>query len=144
MTLQHVSIVYAGSLERGHALQRALGPHGAHLWPATQAQEALAFYVFYLPDHVIIDDVPDAKRADEVYFHLSSIEAAPMIILSSEPRLGLWREVASASTLVLAHDLPDAELLEAVARLSLQHRSAFKTQKARAKLEDSVASTSCG
>lgn len=132
--LEHLSIVYVGDAGRGEALRAAFGACGAHLWPTAEVQEALAFYVFYLPDLVILDDTGldagNGVRADEVYEHLESVGAAPLLVLASSrlasSRLAWWRARLPASGLALPGDSPNAALMDAIAWLSARHRSAFK------------------
>lgn len=50
-----------------------------------EMMEALAWYTFYFPDVVIIEDAPDSEDAHEVYAHLRSIYADNVLLLSDEP-----------------------------------------------------------
>lgn len=117
---------------RDEGLRLALAPLGADLWPATEVKEALAFYLFYLPDLVLIDEALEPTQADEVYGHLESVGAAPLLVLASS-RLDGWQERLPAAGLVLPGDGPDAVMFAAISSLTARHRSVFRTRPGAAK-----------
>lgn len=130
--LEHLSIIYVGGPGRGEVLRALFGTFGAHLWPAHEVQEALAFYLFYMPDLVMLDDggahEGSSTLAGEVYEHLESVGAAPLLVLAS--RLQEWQGRLPDSSLVLPSDSSDAALLLAAAELAARHRSAFRARPA--------------
>ena len=130
MNLQNPSIVFVGSEETGETLETAVQRPAIHLWRATEVLQALAFYTFYMPDAVVLEDGPSVELANEVYFHLSSVGAKPLIILAGESESQAWKDVSDETTLVLPRSTNCESLLATVAETTARTPSWFKSQGA--------------
>ena len=83
MSREHPFILYVGDVETGRALSVAAEAWGWYVLLPHDDLEALAMYSVYHPDVSVIDQTMDF--ADEVEFHLRSIEAE--LILTREEEL---------------------------------------------------------
>lgn len=128
MNLQNPSIVFVGSEETGETLETAVQRPAIHLWRATEVLQALAFYTFYMPDAVVLEDGPSVELANEVYFHLSSVGAKPLIILTGESESQAWKDVSDETTLVLPRSADGESLLAAIEETTARTPSWFKSQ----------------
>ena len=109
MSDQHPMILFVGHNEQGAQLLEAVEPLGWWVYQPQTANEALGMFVSYLPDVVLLnaDDAPDV--AEEVYFHLASVLAEPMIVIGGDE---LWSDRVS-------HHLPaDADASDVIACVS--------------------------
>ena len=84
MSYQHPLMVYVGGAAQGRALLDTAQARGAWVYLAEDAAEALAAYVAYTPDAVVLDPTAVPEIAAEVYHHLRSIEARPLFMLSQD------------------------------------------------------------
>lgn len=84
MSDQHPMILFVGHPEQGAQLLEAVEPLGWWVYQPQTTNEALGIYISYLPDVVLMnaDAVPDV--AEEVYFHLASVLAEPMIVIGGD------------------------------------------------------------
>ena len=130
MSLRNLSILFVGSKEVGEMLEAAAQRPAVHLWRATEVLQALAFYTFYMPDAVLLEDGANPELTNEVYFHLSSVGAKPLIILSDESESQAWRDVSDETTLVISRSTNGESLLAAVAETTARTLSWFKSQGA--------------
>ncbi|MEP6988063.1 MAG: hypothetical protein ABI970_20845 [Chloroflexota bacterium] len=108
MSEQHPMILFVGHPEQGAQLLEAVEPLGWWVYQPQNANEALGMYVSYLPDVVLLnaDAAPDIT--EEVYYHLASVLAEPMIVISDDE---LW------SDRVTHHLSADAHVAEIIARV---------------------------
>jgi hypothetical protein len=74
-------ILYVGDIETGQWLESSLDPNGGYVYTGTELIPTLGIYSSYMPDLVILDaqTMPDLAR--QVYLHLRSVDAEPIIIL---------------------------------------------------------------
>ncbi len=115
MSKERPRIVYMGNQERGERLQQMAGPLGWTILTATQKLQALAMYVFYFPDLVIVDCSGNPAEAEEVLFHLQSVQAEPILVLA-EPHAG--GDAGSGTAVVMMSSASEeSSILVAVARL---------------------------
>ena len=94
-------ILYVGELAAGEALATAAEANGHYVYLPHTTMQALGMYITYMP-HVIVIDMETAN-AQEVYEHLRSVDAQPMVLLSEE-RLRL----------AIIHTLPRTAAPEAI------------------------------
>lgn len=105
MSYQHPMILFVGSPEQGTELLNAVEPMGWWVYQPETANDALGMYVGFLPDVVVMDASVTPEAAEEVYFHLASIEADPMIVLGGD---SVWSDRVT-------HHLPaDARITEII------------------------------
>lgn len=128
MNLHGMSIVFLGSEVMGKTLEAYARHRAGHLWTATEVLQALAFYMFYMPDVVVLEDGANPELTNEVYSHLSSVGAQPLIILSGESEAEAWKDVSDETTLVLPRSTNGESLLAAIAETSARTPSWFKLQ----------------
>lgn len=112
MSVQHPNILYVGDSEAGHALAKTIAPLGWFIFVPEDTLAALAMYVTYAPDIAVIDAAARPVFAAEVYHHLRSVEARPLLVLVEEHQRKAWgrgdgaahiRPRGSDSTLLIRH-----------------------------------------
>lgn len=84
MSKQHPFILYTGDARSGAALLTAAEARGWWVYLSQESSEALGMYMAYAPDAVIIDAEHDELTAAEIYHHLRSVDAQPLLILNSD------------------------------------------------------------
>jgi hypothetical protein len=82
----HPHILYIGEVEKGRALLAEAYRRGWHVYLPMQPLEALAMYIHYYPDVVVLDYIPTVTFAMEVAFHLKSIDA-PLLLECHVPTM---------------------------------------------------------
>jgi hypothetical protein len=82
-------ILYVGDAGRGQALHKAAAERGWYVYVPIGTIEALGNYIFYSPSVVVIETGSDF--AGEVFRHLRSIEAEPLLILADKSQEMDWR-----------------------------------------------------
>lgn len=87
MNKESLQILYVGNAERGQALQAMVEPDWLVLMPS-EVMEALAWYVFYMPDVVVLDAQSPAEKAlvQETLYHLESVQAEPLLLIGKLER----------------------------------------------------------
>jgi hypothetical protein len=108
------SLLYIGNDARGHCLHTALQPRGWQVYLPTAILEALGMYVFYYPDCVVLDAFSEAPLATEVGVHLSSIQAAPVLVITDEARQELWQCAVASTVCVLPHTASTHDVVAAI------------------------------
>jgi DNA-binding response OmpR family regulator len=68
MILKNLFIVFVGNPDRGRRLEREVETYGWRVSVASTVKMALAKYVFFLPDIVILDEFPESNLARSVAF----------------------------------------------------------------------------
>jgi hypothetical protein len=119
MSQEHPNILYVGGIERGQILQAKVRARGWQLYLPLDTLEALAMHVFYYPDITVIDTAAKCRMGTEVYFHLRSAQARPMLILAHENQLNRWGVPSDSTVRVLTHTLGDEALIAAIEDLVL-------------------------
>src|SRR6185295_2423818 len=89
MSDQHPMILFVGHHEQGAQLLEAVEPLGWWVYQPQTANETLGMYVSYLPDVVLLDADAAPDVVEEVYFHLASVQADPMIVIGND---ALWSD----------------------------------------------------
>ena len=89
MSDQHPMILFVGHHEQGAQLLETVEPLGWWVYQPQTASEALGMYVSYLPDVILMDADAAPDVVEEVYFHLASVQADPMIVIGSD---ALWSD----------------------------------------------------
>jgi hypothetical protein len=84
MSDQHPMILFVGHHEQGAQLLEAVEPLGWWVYQPDNANEALGMYVSYLPDVILMNAEAAPDVAEEVYFHLASVAAEPIIVISDD------------------------------------------------------------
>ncbi|MHB8628863.1 MAG: hypothetical protein ACYDBJ_18625 [Aggregatilineales bacterium] len=85
MSFQRPAVLYVGSPDTGAWLQGLVTPQDGYIYQPSDLLEALAMYVNYYPDVIILDARWDSSLAERLYFHLNSVDTAPILILDSAP-----------------------------------------------------------
>jgi hypothetical protein len=112
---QFVTLLYVGDSARGEQLQTSATSRGWNLLRPTELLEALALYVFCFPDLVVLDATVERDLAEAVFFHLRSVEAPALLVLTETTTPGPWDGLPSpAVTIIQPTAHPDA-LLDLVA-----------------------------
>jgi CheY-like chemotaxis protein len=113
MTMENPNILYVGDIDRGRALLAAVQAEGGYVYLPAELNEALAMYVFYLPDVVVIDGTTRPILALEAFYHLHSVNAQPMVLLSngahSEDVIALPLDADNETILAAAHHALQAQ-----------------------------------
>jgi hypothetical protein len=117
MSQEHPNVLYIGDYDCGQALQ-ARANHW-HLYLPQDTLEALAMHVFYCPDITVIDTVAKCHTGTEVYFHLRSAEARPLLILAHEDHLKRWGVPDDSTVRVLPNTVGDEALIAVIEDLVL-------------------------
>lgn len=76
-------VIYVGGDSRGERLAGRAAELGWTVLTASQERQALGMWVMYMPDLVVIDGADNASGAHYVYTHLRSVEASPLLLLST-------------------------------------------------------------
>jgi DNA-binding response OmpR family regulator len=82
--MQHPSVLYVGDTDRGAALREWVELAGWSVFLPTETMEALAMYISYLPDIVVIDTTYAPEMTAVVLYHLQSVDAYPLVLLTTE------------------------------------------------------------
>src|SRR5262245_46006659 len=90
MSREHPEILYVGDMEQGRALAAAAEAREWYVHTPGETMEALAIYATFFPDIVVIDTLPRVTLAHEVYYHLRSVNAEPMLVLADDRQPGWW------------------------------------------------------
>ncbi len=117
MIKEPLAILYVGNTGRGQALQATVEPYGWHIYETSELLRALGMYIMGYPDVVIIEAVPGSSLAEEVYFHLRSVNAEPLLILADEARQEQWQGPVTPAIRVLPRTLNNEELLAVILEL---------------------------
>ncbi len=110
-------IIYVGDPRGAEALRGAVEARGWHLLLAREMLEALAMYAFYFPDLYVLEDSLGSTVAREVAYHLRSVGAEPLLILSDEPGNPEWDAAPGAAMRTLPRDIDPTRLLAEMAAL---------------------------
>lgn len=90
MSQQFPVILYVGDAESAEALNAFVSPRGWYVAHAEELMDALAQYVHLMPDMVVLQDDPQSPLAQDACFHLESVHAQPLLVLSDTP--GRWSD----------------------------------------------------
>ncbi len=110
-----VTLLYVGDSAWGEQLQTRAISRGWNCLRPTELLKALAQYVFCFPDLVVLDATVERDLAEAVFFHLRSVDAPALLVLTEATTPGPWEGMPSPKVTVIppvAH--PDA-LLDLVA-----------------------------
>lgn len=92
MSAQHPFILFVGNPGRGEDLLTTVEPLGWWVYTPEDDLEALGMYITFAPDVVVLDAEAAPEIAANVYHHLSSVHAAPLLVLTSDAN---WNASAS-------------------------------------------------
>jgi len=113
MSQQHPFILYVGCAQKGREFLDVALARGAWAYLAEDAGEALGAYVAYSPDSVVIDLTACPEMAAEVYHHLRSVFARPLMILTTDPAWDV-SITESDEVYILDPQIPPGELLDLI------------------------------
>lgn len=86
MSAKHPNILYVGHPCQATCLQLATQGNDWCIYTPASLMQALAFYVFYVPDLVILDTThPTPMTGDDlhmIYEHLLSVNAEPILLVT--------------------------------------------------------------
>lgn len=111
--MSNALILYIGEREAGEALAARAEAESGYVYLPDSLMQALGMYITYFPDVVVID--MSLLYAQEVYDHLRSVDAEPIILLTDE-------YVRSMSVITLPRGSSAEALLEAIERLKQPQR----------------------
>lgn len=117
MYRENFFILYAGEIERGTSLQKAVEPNGWKVKIALELGQALAIHLFYFPDVVIIDDIGESELAALTCEHLLSIGAEPLLIWANDIDPEKWNLPAKQTVQILPQSTKIDEVVDTVTRL---------------------------
>lgn len=101
MSTQNPILVFSGSSFRAVELTAMATARGWLLLHETDMLQTLGQVVFFYPDIVIIEDA-DPEQAHEVFMHLHSVNAEPMLILTDNPET--WDIARDTGATILRRD----------------------------------------
>lgn len=82
MLREQLIILYVGAdAQMAEWLVDGLEPYEGYVHKPTELLEALGMYITYMPDLVVLDARSAPELAREVYFHLRTVDAEPILIL---------------------------------------------------------------
>lgn len=94
-TNENILVLYVGGSVRAAALQAATDHRGWYVRHAEDTMMALGIYIVEKPHIVVLEDHPAFPFVADVYMHLRSVAAAPLILLTDEP--DTWARPADQS-----------------------------------------------
>lgn len=114
-------ILYIGAPERSEALCYALEARGGFVYQPDELMEALAMYITYMPDAIVVDG-EYAPYAAEALEHFLDVKAAPIIFLAAKD-IPAW---ASKIAYRLPADLTAPTLIDHISAIVAQVPSTFR------------------
>jgi len=81
MSQQRLVVLYVGDADTEQWLASCVEPYEGNIYRADALLQVLGMYVSYMPDVVVLDARMAPDLAREVYFHLRTIDAEPLLIL---------------------------------------------------------------
>jgi hypothetical protein len=115
MSAEMPLIIYFGSEDRGESLRQETESLEWTVLVSTQPLQALGMYVFYVPDLVIIDSREESAGAQQVLYHLQSVDAQPLIFIASSAHDA--RSLADTTDRVLPPTAGDGDIMLAAVPL---------------------------
>ena len=114
---ENVLVLYVGDSAKAEALQVATGHRGWYVRHAGDLMTALGIYVIEMPHLILLEDAPEwDDYMGDVYLHLRSVDAAPMILLTDTPHL--WARPTDQSVYHLPLALQGASLAYALTHIA--------------------------
>lgn len=114
MSAQHPIILYMGDRKRGSAFANWAQAHDWMVYLPQEAMETLALYITHWPDITILDANAYPDVAAEVYHHLRSIYAHPLLILTNDLQ---WDAEADEDVFTASPAINNYELMETIGDL---------------------------
>ncbi|HLA45646.1 MAG TPA: hypothetical protein VJZ27_19510 [Aggregatilineales bacterium] len=109
MSREHPQILYIGDLQRAEAFRMEVESVGWAVFAPSHLMEALAMYISYMPDLIVLDTCA-CGFWEAVYAHLRSVHARPILLLTERSRVfdGVTADFA------LPADMPPHDLMIAI------------------------------
>ncbi|MFP4435722.1 MAG: hypothetical protein ACLFVO_00435 [Chloroflexaceae bacterium] len=107
-----VTLLYVGDSDQGDQLQTSATSRGWNVLRPTELLEALALYVFCFPDLVVLDATVERDLAEAVFFHLRSVDAPALLVLTEATTPGPWDGLPSPAVTVIPPTAQADELLD--------------------------------
>lgn len=111
--MSNTLVLYIGQPEAGQALAAAAEARGSYVYLPQNLMDALGIYISYFPQITVIDMAVD--YAEDVLYHLRSVDAKPIVLLGGQPR-------RLASVYRLPAEIKPDELLTALERIGEPQR----------------------
>jgi DNA-binding response OmpR family regulator len=108
MSVKYPMILYVGEMAQGQALAQTVARQGWHVFAADDTLGALGLYITYVPDIIVIDAAARPLLATEVFHHLRSVEARPLLVLVDERQRKNWGRGDGAAHIRPHSDDPQA------------------------------------
>ena len=122
-------IIFVGDPNRGKRLEKVVKNRTWRVSIVTDWMPALAEYLLFSPDLVVIDEFPDSDLARLVYFHLRTVDAKPILALNSAPNAAQYMHVNSLSFMkMMDRDAKPEELIVAMSDLVRSSRESRNRQ----------------
>jgi len=80
MLHERLVVLCVGNEETEQWIASSIEPYGGNVYRATELFEALGIYVTYAPDIVVLDSTTAPDLAQQMYSHLRTIDAEPILI----------------------------------------------------------------
>src|SRR5215468_11094189 len=84
MSNERLVVVYVGDADTEQCLATSLEPHEGYVYRADELLSVLGMVVSYMPDLVVLDARTAPMLARQVYYHLRTIDAEPILILDHD------------------------------------------------------------
>lgn len=117
-------VLFVGETDTARALLNAMVPQGGYVYHPQSLMETLGMYITMMPRVIVIDTC--APFASDVYLHLRSVDARPIILLT-DPRGASPAGFSPARELgvtCIARTATTAELMRAICKVAAES-SAF-------------------
>lgn len=112
MSTEFLTVLYVGNANAGARFATHAEGRGWYVYVAESLFEALGAYAMYFPDVIILDDAQDRDMVHAAYFHLASVNAQPVLILTDNP--GVWELPLHLVARMLPANADLTQLTEAV------------------------------
>jgi hypothetical protein len=120
-SLEHLNILYVGERVHGGLLRDAAQVRGWYVHLPSETLEALAMYIFYYPDLVVLDAFSAVNLAAGVGVHLCSIQANSLLLVTDNTQQDQWHDRAIAARRAVPSTASGSEVVAAVMELVESH-----------------------
>jgi len=83
MSAEVLEILYVGNAVAGEAFKECFEPFGWNVYVPANRVEALGMFIICVPHLVILDTLKDPALAQDVYNHIRTVDATPVIIVGT-------------------------------------------------------------
>ena len=84
MSAELVQILYVGNAIAGQTFKECMQALGWEVYLAKSRYQALGLYITYMPDLVILNALTNTALAEDVHYHIRTVESTPIIVLGTQ------------------------------------------------------------